>query len=558
MTGIYKNWIGRLSVVVLAMAAPVGYLGWEANLAAGQEPSEPPTAAQQTNGENAPTENTPLYRIEVVGREIPAINYFQHKGMTTVGMQGTGLLSDVHGDARVEALPGSTRVHVTLNHLAPANSFGPEYLTYVLWAITPEGRPVNLGEVLPGKKGKDEIAVTTNLEAFGLIVTAEPYFAVTMPSNLVVAENYVIHGKTKGEIEPVNVHYSLLPRGAYEQTAGRHTELHPITTSERSPLDLYEAENAVEIAEAGGADQYAADSMATAKRALDKAEHYDKYKHDRQQSITYAREAVQTAEDARIITIRKLKDADEAAQRQAQMQAQQTAQQEAMARSQAQQQQQQAEQAAEQARQQQQQAEQQTAAAQQQQLQAQQQAAAANQREQQAEQNARQLALQARQARERLRQQLNQVLQTRETASGLIMSMPDVLFAFDKYELKPDARVKLAKVSGILLAYPDLKVQVEGYTDNVGSPGYNQKLSEERADSVHDFLISQNVPAGSVTAQGHGENDPIADNSTKEGRSRNRRVELVVTGAAIGIEGAQNAPQTGGPAGTNGEHVPPQ
>ena len=252
--------------------------------------------------------------------------------------------------------PGRTAIRASFNHLAPANGFGPEYLTYVLWAITPEGRPINLGEVLPGKNGKDQITVTTNLEAFGLIVTAEPYFAVTMPSDVVVAQNEVLHGKTEGEIGDVDVHYSLLPRGAYEQTAGRHEVLHPIRTDERSPLELYEAENAVQIAETGGADQYAADTMTTAKQALENAEGYDHNKHDRKQTITYAREAVQTAEDARIITIRKLKTADEQAQQQARAhaeqvaaQAQQTAAQEAAARAQA-------EQAAQQAQQEQQQA----------------------------------------------------------------------------------------------------------------------------------------------------------------------------------------------------------
>jgi len=541
-----RHGINRLGILALALATPVLVNAQEANPTTPQPPPVP-APSQQTY------DNTPLYRIQVVGREIPAINYFQRKGVTTIGFLGTSLLPEAHGEARVEALPGRTSIRASFDHLTPANGFGPEYLTYVLWAITPEGRPINLGEVLPGKNGKDQISVTTNLEAFGLIVTAEPYFAVTMPSDVVVAQNEVLHGKTQGEIGEVDVHYSLLPRGAYEQTAGRHEVLHPIRTDERSPLELYEAENAVQIAEAGGADQYASDTMTTAKQALENAEGYDRDKHDRKQTITYAREAVQTAEDARIITIRKIRAADEQAQQQAQAhaeqvaaQAQQTALQETAARAQA-------EQAAQQAQQEQQQAQAAAAQAQQEQQRAEQQAAAARQQQQQAEQQTQQMAQQAAQARERLREQLSQVLQTRETARGLIMSMPDVLFAFNKYDLKPDAKVILAKISGILLSYPDLKVQVNGYTDNVGSPSYNQKLSEERADAVHDFLVAQNVPAAEVTAQGYGESDPVADNDTSTGRAQNRRVELVVSGASIGIgagqqPGTQNPPQQVPPA----------
>jgi outer membrane protein OmpA-like peptidoglycan-associated protein len=410
--------------------------------------------------------------------------------------------------------------------LSPANGFGAEYLTYVLWAITPEGRPINLGEVLPtGSKDKSQLQVTTDLQAFGLIVTAEPYYAVTMPSDLVVMQNSV-EDRTQGVIEQVNAHYSLLPRGAYAETAGRHTVLHPVTRDERSPLEVYEAINAVQIAEAAGADKYAADTMTTAKTALQNAHDIDVAGKDRKEAITFAREAVQSAEDARIITIRKIKAEDEAATQQARLNAEQQAQQSQLAAQQAQAAA--AQQAAERAK-----AEAQAAAAE---ARAQQASAAQNAAEQSAEQ-----------VRERLRQQLNAVLQTTETARGLIVNMSDVLFDFNKYTLKPEAREKLAKVSGILLAYPNLKLQVEGYTDNIGSDEYNQKLSEERADGVREYLVSQSVADQNVTAQGFGKRDPVADNSTDSGRAQNRRVELVVSGAAIGIEtsapGAQGMTQ---------------
>lgn len=498
-----------------------------------------PTTQQNPASPAPPVMNdgVPLYKIEVVGRDIPAINYFHRSGATKIGFQGTSLLPAARGDARVEARAGRTVIDASFERLVPANSFGAEYLTYVLWAITPEGRPVNLGEVLPtGSKDKNQITVTTDLQAFGLIVTAEPYYAVTMPSDVVVVQNFVLDDKTQGVIEPVNAHYTLLPRGAYEETAGRHSVLHPITRDERSPLELYEALNAVQIAQAGGADKYAADSMASAKTALQNAQDLDLHKGDRKQTITYAREAVQSAEDARIITIRKIKAEDDAAAQQARVQAEQQAQQ-------AQQAAQQAQQIAQQQAEARQEAERQTAAAQQQ-------AAAAQQAQLQAEQAARQTAQQTEQMRERLREQLNAVLQTRETARGLIMNMSDVLFDFNKYTLKPEAREKLAKVSGILVAYPNLQVQVEGYTDNIGSDDYNQKLSEQRADSVKDYLVGQSVPQNNVSAQGYGKSDPVADNASDSGRAQNRRVQLVVSGASIGIQEAQ-------PGANGAENVPP-
>lgn len=525
------------------------FLAMTAAFAPAQEAN--PTESQTTptpEAQQAEQEGVPVYKIHVVARDIPAVNYFHRQGSTHIGFEGTDLLP-AKGDAKVEASAGRTVINLHLEGLTPANGFGPEYLTYVLWAISPEGRPENLGEVLPtGSKNRFEATVTANLQAFGLIVTAEPYFAVTMPSDLVVMQN-VVSDKTQGVIEHVNAHYTLLPRGAYAETAGRHAVLHPITRSERSPLELYEAENAVQIADAAGAEKYADDTMKTAKTALENAEGLDSHKGNRKQTITYAREAVQSAEDARLITIRKIKAEDEAAQRQARLDAEQAAQRAQLAAEQAKNdaerqaaQRAAAEAAAEEAR-----ARAEKARADQQS--AEQAQKAAEQARLQAEQAAQQAAQQTEQMRERLKAQLNQVLQTTETARGLIVNMSDVLFDFNKYTLKPEAREKLAKVSGILLAYPDLKLNVEGYTDNIGSDEYNQKLSEERANAVRDYLVTQNVSQNNVTAAGYGKSNPIADNSTSSGRAQNRRVQMVVSGSAIGIDqnGAQN-PANGQPA----------
>jgi outer membrane protein OmpA-like peptidoglycan-associated protein len=500
-------------------------------LASAQEPNPTATPAQNpSNGvpmtQVGARDDVPLYRIQVVGRDIPAINYFHRNGATKIGFQGTSLLPQASGSAKVESRLGRTSIDASFEGLTPANGFGNEYFTYVLWAITPEGRPVNLGEILPtGSKDKDHLLVTSNLQSFGLILTAEPYYAVTTPSDLVVMQN-IVEDKTQGVLEQVTAHYSLLPRGAYAETAGRHSVLHPITRNERSPLELYEAINAVQIAEAAGAGKYAADTLATAQTALKNAQDLDLKKSNRKEVITYAREAVQSSEDARIITIRKIKAEDEAAQLAAKNQAEQNAQQSQLAAQQAQLAAEQ--QAAERAK-----AE--AAAAE-----AEAKARQAREAQQSAEQS-------AEQARERLKAQLNAVLQTTETARGLIVNMSDVLFDFNKYTLKTEAREKLAKVSGILLAYPGLKLQVEGYTDNIGTDEYNQKLSEQRAGGVRDYLVAQSVSSENVTAAGYGKNNPVADNSTNSGRAQNRRVELVVSGAAIGVEQSAPGAQSGTP-----------
>jgi outer membrane protein OmpA-like peptidoglycan-associated protein len=487
----------------------------------------------QTSDPQAPSEirdGIPVYKVQVVGREIPAINYFHRQSSTRIGFSGTSLLPMAKGSAKVEAKGGRTTINAEFQGLTPANGFGMEYLTYVLWAITPEGRPVNLGEILPtGSKDKNSIEVTTNLQVFGLIITAEPYFAVTMPSDLVVMQNFVIEDKTNGIVEQVNAHYSLLPRGAYAETAGRHSILHPITRDERSPLELFEAENAVDIAVAAGADKYASDTIANAKVALKNAEDLDLHKDNRRQTITYAREAVQASEDARLITIRKIKAEDDAAQIQARKDAEMAAEQSQADAQQSQLAAQQAQLAAQQEAAKRAQADADAAAAEAK-------AQAARDAQKAAEAAAQSASQQAEQMRERLKAQLNQVLATKESARGLIVNMSDVLFDFNKYTLKPEAREKLAKVSGILLAYPGLKLQVEGYTDNIGSDEYNQKLSQERADGVRDYLTSQSVSQANITATGFGKADPIADNSTNAGRAQNRRVQLVVSGDAIGVQ----------------------
>jgi outer membrane protein OmpA-like peptidoglycan-associated protein len=517
----------KKSLVLAATLVSCGFL-----YAQEQNPTATDHWPQNQQPDGQTDAGIPVYKIQVVARDIPAINYFHRSGATKIGFEGTPLLPMAKGSAEVNSLNGRTQIKAHFEGLGPANGFGIEYLTYVLWAITPEGRPVNLGEVL-WTHGHADTMVTTNLQSCGFIMTAEPYFAVTMPSDLVIMQNVVLNDKTTGVLETINAHYTLLPRGAYTDTAGRHTVLHPITRDDRSPLELYEAINAVQIAEAAGADQYAPQSMANAKQDLQNAQAMDLHQKEMKQEITYAREAVQTAEDSRLITIRKIKAGDEAAEK-ARIEADRRKAQDDAAAAQAQAQQSAA--AAQQAQDQQAQAQAQAAAAQQQEAAAQAAAAQARAQQQAAEAAAAAAAQQTADMREKLRAQLNSVLNTQETARGLIVNMSDVLFDFNKYTLKSDAEVKLAKISGILLTYPNLKVQVEGYTDSVGSDEYNLKLSQERATAVQAFLIEQGVQPGNITSEGYGKADPVADNSTNAGRTQNRRVAMVVSGQSIGVQ----------------------
>ncbi len=479
--------------------------------------------------------NVFFYKVQVVQRDIDAVNYLHRSGTTHIGFVGTELLPEGKGQADVKSERGGITIHAEFRNLRPANSFGPQFLTYVLWAISPDGRPANLGEVLPAGT-KNNIDVTTALQAFGMIVTAEPYYSVTTPSDVVVLKNVV--DNTSGVLEKVNAHATLLPRGVYAlATNGQNTVAAPITRNEKSPLELYEAYNAVRIAEDAGAQQYAPEILAKAQLSLKNAADIDSSKHrDEKLEITFARGAVESAEDARVSTLRKKADERAANQEAAKVQAQVNA---AASQAQAAQSQAEAERArmqAEQARIAAQQAELAkanadvaTAQAQNAALEANQRAAAANQRAQSAEQ-----------MREKLRAQLNSVLQTTETPRGLIVNLSDVLFDTGKYTLKPGTQVSLARIAGILQSYPGLRVQVEGYTDSTGSDEINQKLSDNRASTTRDFLTRQGVSGDSITSAGYGKSDPVADNSTAAGRAQNRRVELVVSGDAIGVQ--QSAP----------------
>ncbi len=514
----------------------------------------------------------PIYRITVVSRTAKAINYRHRSGATKINFEGTALLPKSHGEAKVESKQGYIEIEVEFRNLEPATKFGPEYLTYVMWAISPEGRAVNLGEVLlNGSSSK--LNVSSELQAFGLIVTAEPYFAVTQPSDVVVMEN-IVRPDTLGKVEEIDAKYELLQRGQYVFNVDK-SQIKPYNLSDtKVPLELYEARNAVQIARWTGADKYATESYQKAAKLLAQAEDYHVRKQKKPTSMI-AREAVQTSEDSRIIALRRIdqerldmerqaaadresraKAEAQASDRQRQMaedqqraEAARRAEAELSARNSAQlANQANAERAAAEL------AKAQAIAAQQQATKdrtdadaaraaavAQQQIAMAEtDKARQAAAESDRMRMKAEGDREALRsqllQQFNLILETRDTARGLIVNMSDVLFDTGKYNLRPAAREKLARISGIILSHPGLKLEVEGHTDSVGSEAFNQTLSEQRAAAVLTYLTSSGIPANAVTSKGFGKMMPVASNDTAAGRQQNRRVELVVSGEVIGTK----------------------
>ena len=548
---------------------------------------------QNENATRLSAGESPSYRLTQTERTVKAINYQHRSGATRIDFRGTELLPNGGGEARVEGKQGYIRIEAQFVGLQPATQNGAEYLTYVLWAVTPEGRTANLGEVvLNGMKSK--LDVTTELQVFGLVVTAEPYYAVTQPSDLIVMQN-MVRADTKGKIEEIDAKYELLQRGQYQRLANPLA----LKFDRKQPLELYEARNAVQIARAVGADRFAAETFQKAEASLSQADAYQERHAGNKAVIMTAREAVQTAEDSRAIAVKR-QDADAlAAERQhsvdrearaesgrvaAQSETDRVTREAEAARVAAQAdsarltREKDAQAASSQAeadrvkrendarmtaatveadrakRENDARTDAATAEADRLKLENVASASAAAtevdrlKRENEAQRAASQADLDSAakqtaqlqadkvELRIQLLSQFNAILQTRDTARGLIVNMSDVLFDTAKSSLRPLAREKLAKVAGIVSGHPGLRLDVEGHTDSVGGDDYNQQLSEQRGESVRAYLTDQGMAAGSVTAKGFGKTQPVASNETAEGRQLNRRVELVISGEVIGTE----------------------
>jgi outer membrane protein OmpA-like peptidoglycan-associated protein len=530
------------------------------------------TLAQAQTTVSYENNQKPIYRANVVSRTTRAVSYRHRSGATKINFQGTDLMPAAAGEAKVESKRGRLEIEVEFSGLDRPTSFGNEYLTCVLWAISPEGRPVNIGEVLVGDNHRSKLDVTTDLQAFALIVTAEPYYAVRRPSNVVVLEN-AIRSDTAGATEMVDAKYELIDRGGYIPTG---YQFDPVVLNARLPLEFFEARNALRIAKSAGAETFASSSYENAVRQMKRVDDLATRRHvDKKSLIAESREVVQTADDAREIALKRIdadrvnadrdaaaaQVADATAQSNEDMQARMNAE---TASSDADRRRAEADRAAATAQQRQQGAEAESdrnraAAADANQAAAdaqrgQRNAEAESDRNRSAAADSDQQLQQAVQDREELRarllQQFNAILATRDTARGLVVNLSDLLFDTGKYTLRPVAREKLAKISGIILVYPDLRLAIEGNTDSVGGDAMNQELSERRAGAVLDYLAKQNIPLASMTSQGFGKTQPVASNDTVEGRQQNRRVEMIVSGDVIGTTSgpvSQNLPLTDRP-----------
>ena len=515
------------------------------------------------------------FKVQVVAKTAKAINYRHRSGATKINFAGTVILPKARGEAKVESKQGYIEIEVEFDNLQAAPMHGQEYLTYVLWAITPEGRATNLGEVLlNGTKSK--LNVTTENQAFGLIVTAEPYFSVTQPSDVVVLE-YMVRPDTVGKVDVIDAKYDLLQRGNYSALVTQKMVVDP-----KVPIELYEARQAVQIARATGAAKYAADTFKKATDLLAQSEGYLARKAGMKPVAMISREAVQTAEDARVITVKRreeealMNERAAAAEREAKAQAEavaegerakkeaENARLETERRKQAETDRAMAEKAkaeaeaataearklkaeaevaraeAEKARAEAEKARAEAEVAKQAALVAQQAALADLERAKAAVGEAEKGRLRAEEEKTALRKQLldqfNLILETRDSARGLIVNLSDVLFDFSKFTLRPPTREKLAKISGIILAHPGLKLEVEGHTDDVGSDEFNQKLSEQRSDAVRTYLMEQGLNGDLITSVGFGKTVPSVPNTNAANRQKNRRVEMVVSGEVIGTK----------------------
>jgi len=481
-------------------------------------------------GQNRPAdrENVPIYQVTVIERTVKAVDYEYRGGPTPVDFRGTVLLPKAKGDAMVESKAGRTEIDARFQHLEAPARYGAEYLTYVLWAITPEGHAKNLGEVLPGSSDHAHLHVTTDLQAFGMIVTAEPYSAVRQPSDVVVMENE-IRPDTMGRIEQVQAKYELLPRGHYTynvpsgfQSAEAQAERLPMDRYE-ALLEVYQAQNAVQIARSMGADRYAPDTLAKAEELFRVAQQNQMQKADRSTVVTEARRAAQTAEDARAITIKRKQDEELAQARD------QAARAEADAQS-----------AQSQASADRMQLEEERAAR----ARAETEAAAARAVplpptvqlpvvvQTQPAQPSVSVDSQKIGMRVQLLQELSSAGMARDTPRGLVVTLPDA--DFRGTALSPDVYGSVSRIASIVAAHPGLYVEVDGHTSEGGSESRDQEFSYERAAAVREALVRSGVPVNAISARGLGGSRPLVSNSSAAGREQNRRVEITISGDPIG------------------------
>jgi outer membrane protein OmpA-like peptidoglycan-associated protein len=481
-------------------------------------------------------------------RESMALSY--PEGVTIgIKFQGTHRLTGASGEAKIERKKGMTEIEIELDEMKPATFFGGDYNTYVLWTVSPEGVVDNVGEfVLEGNRSK--LNVSTPLETFGMFITAEPHFLVSAPSRFVVMENTRPASRIGNPIQVSQIKYRGYD-GVYNFERESLANMRETKGERRS--DLASARTAVSLAERFGAEQYAAAELAKAREALKKTESAVASGSDKRNVMLLGHEVVRLAVDAQklaeerafqaALDAERKKHTDETARlEQLNKEAQSEAERAKLAAQQRELQLRMEEQARRDATKQAEEAARRAADEERLRREADERARLAQQQSQQlaaaksesdlAAERAKQDAEKARQEREearsKMQQALSSVVETRETARGLVLNLPDILFDFNKATLVPQAREILSKVAGILLVAKGYRLSVEGHTDSIGSEEYNQKLSDKRAQAVHDYLISSGLSSSIISTRGFGKTQPIADNSTAAGRQKNRRVEIVI------------------------------
>ncbi len=470
--------------------------------------------------------SVPLYTVTVVDRTVSAVDYQYRTGPTPIDFRGTVLLPYAKGGAMVESKPGHTEIEAHFDHLLAPTRFGREYLTYVLWAISPDGHPKNLGEVLAGSSDKAHLRVTTDLQAFGLVVTAEPYAAVRQPGDVVVLENQP-RPDTVGGTEPIQAKYELLPRGRYTYNV-QDGEARANAPGEKlspdqyqSVVEIYQAQNAMQIAQAAGAGQYAADTFAKAQDLLRQAQDARARKAPMNTTVTLARQASQTAEDARILTMERKHAGELASANDRVTRAEAARDQAEAARQAAQAQADSARALLEQERAGRKQAQAEAAAA------AYNSAASLPPPPQPQRSVTTHPAFypddpQKKELRRQLLGQLGNTFPSLDTPRGITVTIPDS--DFQGARLNSAVGDRMVRIAAILRAHPDLSVKVEGH----------ETYSSERAGAVREALIAGGLPSEAVIARGWGDSRPIASNATAAGREQNCRVEIVVGGTSIG------------------------
>jgi outer membrane protein OmpA-like peptidoglycan-associated protein len=487
-----------------------------------------------------------------VGRDIRAVSYRLNTD-SKVDLRATDLAQQAKGEAKVEAKPGVTNIEAEVEALPDPTRIGAEFLTYVLWVVSPEGRASNVGEIRLDNGGKGKLKATTPLQTFSLFVTAEPYFAVRQPGEMIVLANE-LRKDTKGKIVIVS-DYQLIRRTQYEKMGN---PLALTVDLKNVPLEVYQARNAVEIAKSRGADKYAPEIFRKAEGGLQLVENGLARKIDKKEIIQTAKLTAQSSEDARALSLQRQEE-ERIANEKAAAAALAKSQAEAKAAAEAAEAKQKADAEAAEAKRKadaeaaeirlraQQEADRQAelTRAREAQMKAEADAAALRAKVEAdalkaKEEAARAEALRAQQQAEALRaqllEQLNQILETKDTPRGLVVTMADVLFDVGKYDLRSGTREKLARLSGIVLAHKGLQLDIEGHTDSTGSDELNQTLSERRAMTVQSYLTEQGLARDAVTAKGFGKTMPVADNSSAAGRQQNRRVEIIVSGEVIGTK----------------------